>query len=248
MGNTSVGGTLTIQSYTDVKGNTTLEGSLTQANSGATKFSVDTSGNQYTAGYWTCGTTTRFGASAQTIQASVINSPAISASNSIGQVLLVPYCGVTGYNLSTQLNDAGLFYNTNASQGFAIGPWTGTAYAIRIDSNGNTTITGSLTLSSAMTLPSSYSALPASTCLGYQNMAITTSGALSNGVWLNLNSTALNLTAGTWLVTASCVLKTGTSTTCTSVQGAIFTSNSAPDSYAARTNIYAMCGVCFRRY
>ena len=143
----------------------------------------------------------------------------------------------TGYNLSTQVNDAGLFYNTNASQGFVIGPWASTtSNGIRLDSNGNTTITGSLTLSTAMTLPSSYSALPASTCLGYQNMATTTSGSLTTGVWLNLNSTPCVLTAGTWLVTASCVF-TGTSTACTSVQGAISTSNSSPDSYAARTNM-----------
>ena len=185
-GNTSIAGTLSaantsLSGTLSVSGNTTLNGSLTQSVGGSTKFSVDTSGNQYTAGYWTCGTTTRFSTSAQTIQASAINSPAISASNSIGQVLLVPYCGVTGFNSNTQLNDAGLFYSMTNSQGFVLGPWasSGAGNCIRLDSNGNTQVTGTLTTSGTLALGATGTSI-AVTIGGSSFSADTVKAALNN--------------------------------------------------------------------
>ena len=72
--------------------------------------------------------------------------------------------------------------------------------------------------------------------MGYNYVIGTKSGSITTTTWFNMNPTTYTLTPGTWLVTASCVF-TGTSAACTSVQGAISTSSSAPDSYAARTSI-----------
>ena len=260
-GNTSIAGTLSaantsLSGTLSVTGNTTLNGSLTQSVGGSTKFSVDTSGNATIATSLCVATGSPYLTAVTTIYTPSANTSCLTLTSAAPRFAIIPQCTNGAFNTFVQGNDVVMQYSNG--NGFCItGTTSGTG--LRLDSGGNTnvngtlsvtsntTISGGLTLNtstgSAITLPSTYVSTPGSACLGYTNMATTTSGALVTGTWLNLNSTALNLTAGTWLVTASCVF-TGTSTACTSVQGAISTSNTAPDSYAARTNMPSV-GITF---